>query len=333
MGTLLNAVHSLASITLRASGFQWETRHAGEVKVGLWRKRWRRPKKAPQPPRRLVIVPGFGDTPLSWMTVTTLLQPLLRKRFDELVFLDFPGYCGFLAYEKAFPSYAFMTATVDAILASLRPQCLIGHSLGGRLSAEYAIRRFTKVEGQSQLTGAEELQDLILVDPAGVFGEDQTQEDWEVFFRGVLQEGFAKLKPTLFAKEPRWFKWIEKEFSGFLLNQEITQFMSSLQGNLGIENELHKILTKCWVLWGEKDQLIPVSNSIPWMRALASSGNRPLGYSLLGVGHSPQVESPFATALLLSKILRGHPPFHGRSSRIWKKMEKSWYRELLAESD
>src|SRR5437016_1196780 len=104
----VQGLHFIAKGVLKTAGFRWEIRRSGDMKLGYWRKSLRvRNSKSPYP-KRFVLIPGFGDTPLSWHLVITLLLPVLKRNFDEIVLLDFPGFGGFLSREKSFPSMDFM---------------------------------------------------------------------------------------------------------------------------------------------------------------------------------------------------------------------------------
>src|SRR5947209_7439570 len=85
---LLRSTHWLAGAALKKAGYQFEVRRSGESKIGLWRKHFR-----PTPVRgtkRFVLLPGWGDSPLSWLTVLSLLYSDLRKHYDEIVVFDYP---------------------------------------------------------------------------------------------------------------------------------------------------------------------------------------------------------------------------------------------------
>src|SRR5437868_6655235 len=114
---LLRGVHFIAHHALRAAGFRWELRRTGDLKIGLWRKSW----KKNGAPKRLILVPGFGDTPLTWLPIVASLTPLLKRRYDELVIFDFPGFSGFLSNEKFFHSIDLLRDAVGDIFDSLKP--------------------------------------------------------------------------------------------------------------------------------------------------------------------------------------------------------------------
>ena len=128
---VLSGLHFLARGFFKARGFKWEVRRAGEMQLGYWKMKLHGRNPNRPYPRRFVLIPGFGDTPLSWYPVTALLRPWLMQHYDEVILFDFPGFGGFLSKERSFPTMdKLISATADA-LDSLKPAALMGHSLGG----------------------------------------------------------------------------------------------------------------------------------------------------------------------------------------------------------
>src|SRR5436853_6239182 len=85
---------------MKAAGVRCELRRVGEWQVGLWRKRLRPSLGGDAAAgRRVLLVPGLGDSPISWVATLAPLVPLLARRHDEIVALDLPGYNGLLAEE------------------------------------------------------------------------------------------------------------------------------------------------------------------------------------------------------------------------------------------
>src|SRR5690349_11106427 len=81
--SFLSGVHSVAKGVFLAQGFVWEERHCGEGKLGYWKKVLRKRDQRQAYPKRFVLIPGLGDSPLSWHAVTTVLLPVLKQHFDE----------------------------------------------------------------------------------------------------------------------------------------------------------------------------------------------------------------------------------------------------------
>ncbi len=317
---LVKTVHQVADRILRLRGYEFELRRSGDVSLGLWRKRFKSRKAEGLPrlgtPRRLVFVPGFGDTPLGWLLLFGLLGPLMRQKYDELVLLDYPGFGGFLADEKCFQNVDVLAQAVADVLDELRPETLIGHSLGGYLAALYAV---LCGEGTRGNAGSSESQggpgQLVLLDPSGVFGDSHEFNSIIGRFQTASREGFHHLRPHVFGKEPRWFKFVMHEFARFIKREDIGQFLESVREDHGLNERLSRIRARTWLLWGENDTLIPAAQLQTWLDALTNAS--PRGYLIRGSGHSPHVERPAVTAAILGQILFQKEP-HALGKRWWK---------------
>jgi pimeloyl-ACP methyl ester carboxylesterase len=302
-------------------GYEFELRRSGEVSLGLWRKRFaprgaalstqlgQRGEGKPRSglPRRLVFVPGFGDTPLGWLVLFGLLGPVIRRHYDELILVDCPGFGGFLSGEKSFPSVDALAQAVGDVFDELRPQTLVGHSLGGYLCALYSV---LCGEGKRGNSGPSEGQGgprkLVLLDPSGVFG---TSEEYAAFvgrFKTAAKEGFHHLRPHVFGTEPSWFRFVMHEFARFISREDIGQFLESIREDHALTARLPSVRAETWVIWGENDSLIPVSHLRIWLGAL--TGTQPRGFLIRGAGHSPHIERPAATAALLAQVFAQREP-------------------------
>ncbi len=240
---MLNLIHWGVKQAFLKAGFQWELRRSGDLELGLWKiPLSKRLKKADLAfPKRFVLIPGLGDTSLSWLTVLLLLQPALRKKYDELVLLDFPGFRGFLSKSKCAPSLdALLTATQD-LFDSLRPDTLMGHSLGGWLASSYAIEcgqglRRPKIKHPTYQGPSS----LILSSPSGIY---ESPDAWKKL-KGLFDDassGKTTLRPYLFAKEPKWLKHLGVDFSDFLTRKDVALFISSFRQEHSLEQKLKAI--------------------------------------------------------------------------------------------
>ena len=298
---VLKGLHWLAHRALPAAGYEFELRRSGEIKLGVWRKRLRSSGN-----RRIVLIPGFGDTPLSWLPVVGMLLPVLKRRYDEIALLDFPAYQGALSGERGFDSMdALMDRTFD-VLDDLKPETLAGHSLGGWLASRYAAlcgagerprevgeTRHKKYTGPSR---------LILMDPSGAFGNEVIKDAWSARFEDAQNEGFHLMRPHVFAKEPFWFKYFLREFLAFATHEDNLSFMRSVREEHFSESMLHQIKARTWLLWGELDTLTPAACAPGWLRALAPE-TQAKAVLIRGVGHSPHIEAPGRTATVLLQML------------------------------
>ncbi len=304
------AVRFTTHALLRSIGFKFELRRRGDSKIGLWRKA--KMKKAARTqkhyPKRFILIPGFVDGPLPWAAVVVLLWPVLRKKYDEVIMVDYPGYTGALAHEKAFDSFDRMIAGLQDVLVSLRPHTVFGHSLGGWLAALFAGRG----KWSSNYAGPEF---LLLSNPAGYFPNLEMRGQWsQKFKRAVTQKDVSELRPHLFSKEPLWFKWFEKEFVKVLTSHEISEFIHSVKESHDLQEEFSQIKARVGLIWSEKDTLHPLECAYSWMAALKAQNVYSKGLVLKNLGHSPHVESPLQTAAGIAKIILNHD-FYGLGGR------------------
>ncbi len=316
--TAVHGIHLLAKGILKSNGYQWELRRSGDMKLGYWKKVLK-PRNSKSPyPKRFVLIPGFGDTPLSWYLVTTLLYPILKRNFDEILLVDFPGFGGFLSREKSFPSLDFMMGMVHDTLDSLKPHTILGHSLGGWLTANYAAHCGAGTRPISNKLNYSGPDTILLVNPSGIFQDQKAKKKCESIFKTTMSDGFHNLRPHLFTKEPIWFRLIAHHYSKFFAREDILQFMNSVGDKHSTEIIAHQIRAKIWLVWGEKDTLIPSNSALAWLKCLdPEHQDNQRAVILRGVGHSPQVETPTKTAAVLAQILMGKEP-HQVGKRWWK---------------
>jgi pimeloyl-ACP methyl ester carboxylesterase len=157
---------------------------------------------------------------------------------------------------------------------------LVGHSLGGWIAAELAVRNCTR------------LASLTLIAPAGVrvkgvpcgdnfiWGQEELQRNLyhdESFADAVLAQELTpqeqdraltnRFMATKLGWEPRWF-------------------------SPSLERWLHRISVPALVLWGREDKLMPAAYAEVWRREL------PKGHVEIipDCGHLPQVEKADHTA-------------------------------------
>ncbi|HTL12164.1 MAG TPA: alpha/beta hydrolase [Bdellovibrionota bacterium] len=312
-------------------GYKFEGHRAGDTQVGLLRRTFNRPGRKPQALRRLVFLPGFGDSPVSWMPVFALLQPALKRRFDEVILVEYPGSMGYLHAEKPFSSFDHQIQVVFDLLDGLRPQVVFGHSLGGWLAASYSIacgRGERPSKTTLQYKGPEK---IILANPSGVLADEKKKEEWLNRFRKARDRGSKHFRQFLFGQEPFWFGAVAESFMGFLDKKEVHDFMDSVAERHLVNDHLDSIESKTWVLWGATDTLVPSEWVHDWLERLnhppaaqeaghSKRARRGMSHGVIiqGAGHSPHLERPVTTAAALGKILLGHA--FQPSTQFWERV-------------
>ena len=297
---LNHVLHGVTEKSFTRLGFRWEERRLGEQRIGMWMIPIRRPLPPLAVRKRVVFLPGFGDTPLSWLGVLVAAIPFLRKTHDEVVLVDFPGFGGFLQGDPVFSSMdALMRATSD-LLDELRPHVLIGHSLGGWIASYYSWACGTGLRptrSAGKYTGPKV---LIPICPAGVDGEPHEREAFEQIFAKASVVGFSVLRPHVFGKEPAWFKLVAHEFQSFILRADVVQFIQNVPTEYSLESRIGEIQADIRLIWGENDTLVPTAWAKIW-QAKAKPGIRT--FVIPGAGHSPHLERPVVTTAALVAAL------------------------------
>jgi pimeloyl-ACP methyl ester carboxylesterase len=315
------AVHWLSRKVFERAGFAWSLRRSGDLKLGMWRKKLHPGSRGKGTSnKRFIMTPGFGDSPVSWLLVVSLITPAIKRAgFDEIVMLDFPGFNGRLAGEKCIPSMDMLVEAVGDLFDWLEPDTILGHSLGGWLTARYAVDCGEGLRPKTKRRhGYEGPREVVLVASAGVYESEQVRDSVaQIFGELVGPGGFAALRPHLFAKEPVWFDWVAEGFSKFAADSSIRQFTESVREDHLLESRLKQVQARAWLVWGEKDTLVPTGGIPRWLAGLSSAKADPRAVVIRGVGHSPQLEKPAVTAAVISQILLGRVP-HEKGKRWWQ---------------
>lgn len=296
--------HRAALRLFESLGSKFEVRHLGESRLGLLRWSIRKPAPGTRP-RRLLMVPGFGDTPLSWWTVLVGLKPILRRQVDEVLIADFPGFSGFLHDEAAFDSMDELVRVFRDVVDSLKPEVLIGHSLGAWLAADYAIER------------PETVKRLILVDPGGLVVSEEDRKKYRGIFEEAIRTGSERLIPHVFAKTPLLMAFFQEEFFSFLLTDEIRAFLASFDDRHLLNERVGRIRAETTVLWGERDSMTPAAWMDQWLERLPADRKK-TGILIRGSGHSPQIEKPGVLIALFTQIFLGREPSNLALFPFWK---------------
>lgn len=301
---IIHYSHRGALKVFETLGFKFEVRRFGEGRLGLLR--WPLRKTNPGvAPRRIVFTPGFGDTPLSWWTVLVALKPVLKRKYDEVILMDFPGFSGFLHNEAAFDSMDELLRCYHETMRTLAPKAIMGHSLGAWLATDYAI--------------ATEVDELVLIDPGGLVGSEGEKQTYRDLFVKAAEGGTKDLLPHVFKKAPIWVSFFEEEFLQFLKTPEIRSFISSFEERHLLNERLSKMHSKTTILWGEHDTMTPVKWIEKWMNELPSAEKR-MGVIINGSGHSPQIEKPGVTIAVLTQVLLGMRPLDSKVIPFWKRI-------------
>ncbi|EPX63054.1 Menaquinone biosynthesis related protein, putative DHNA-CoA thioesterase [Cystobacter fuscus DSM 2262] len=235
----------------------------------------------------LVLLHGRGSAASTWFP---LLPALVREH--RVLAVDLPGFGGSPAapgpLRTAEDGLRFFVEPVEAVLSALAPgpMTLVGHSLGGLVALELALRGRVPVER------------LVLVDAMGL-GPEMAREA-RLYFR-VGPERLARvLGPKLFGRiaplpdTPHRHRLMALDYELMTVSGGRTRATRAfntlvpLTGDVFHRRErLGEVKPPTVYLWGENDGVLPVSLAEAAVRA------QPCARLVrVRTGHSPHLEQP-----------------------------------------
>lgn len=281
---------------LRALGFTFERRRRGELGISLWKLKTKRSKKSLELPKRFVFIPGFGDSPVAWLGVFSLLLPKLKREYDEIIFLDFPGFGGFYYNDPAFSDIDSFFDHAFQILDQLQPHTLMGHSLGAWVSSSYCVS-FSKNKRPER---AKKPEKLLVLSPPGAMNTDECGIEWKSRFELALDGKYEDFIVHMFAKAPWIAKKSAKRLDWFFKKPEIRAFMESIRHDHLHKEELSSLPEKTFLLWGDQDEI----NFYRWHSEWTTHAPKTLKLiTFPGVGHMIHMETPLRVAYMVAQIL------------------------------
>lgn len=223
----------------------------------------------------VVILHGWGGNALLWLPLAKLLTDEYRYYL-----LDLPGFGGTrnLAGNSDVPDYAqFVKDFADKL--SLKKFILVGHSFGGQIAADLAIKY------------PQHLKQLVLISPAII--RTRTLKIWIII-------GITKVvKPLLVLLPPIVISSVLKLFAGDYA--KANDYQKSVLNNIlkyNLSHKLHLIEAPTEIIWGSEDKVIPymgkyLVENIPDARL----------HVIYQCGHMPHLTHPKKLADILCKIL------------------------------
>lgn len=294
--------HQVLRQAFERNGFQFEVVNQGDASFHLIRKRYREPvKDSLQAVRRLILVPGFGDTPGSWIPSFVFSRSELSKHFDEVIILDFPGYLGFLSTSSMVPSMAVLLSVMKTVCEANPPTVLAGHSLGGWLAAKTAQELNRPIEH------------LIVVSPSGLTPENERQAFGDLIVNSQSVP-LADLISRVIHNPKKYHHLLSDDFKTFYAKPEIREFVESVKPDQFVNPLKQFRAKKVSVVWGENDQFVPAHWLRHWVEHFGAYTD---AYVMKETGHLPQIERPKVFADLFLHAVLGRPGTEGSG---WKKV-------------
>jgi pimeloyl-ACP methyl ester carboxylesterase len=280
-------IHFVLRQIFEKNGFSFEELKQGHAKFFVIRKRNRQMETGTKV-RRLVLVPGFGDTPASWIPLYGLLHRELNAQFDEVLLIDFPGYNGFLSHDALVPSMKVLLGVVKTVCEANPPTVLMGHSLGGWLAARVAQDLDHVIDH------------LVVLAPSGLTPDDQERRNFGDFIVNNQHLPVEELLDLIMHEPKNLKKIVNEDVKRFYSQAGVREFVESVKPEDFIDHTKPFRARKLSVIWGENDQFVPAQ----WIRYWVEHYGHFLdGYLLKETGHLPQLERPIALAALLKSVL------------------------------
>lgn len=199
----------------------------------------------------VVLVHGFSASADSW----NRLAGQLTKRY-HVIAPDLPGWGESTRIDSASYGYPDQVERMHHFLEQLgvRQFHLVGHSMGGGISARYAVLYPRQV-----IT-------LGLIAPHGVREPEQSElsrcvsqgDNWLVV---SSMQGFERLMKNLFVKRP----FVPRPVLKYLAEQTITRsaktqlIFDEMHSSTPLQEELKQIKAPTLIVWGDDDKLIHAS--------------------------------------------------------------------------
>jgi 2-hydroxy-6-oxonona-2,4-dienedioate hydrolase len=232
----------------------------------------------------VVLLHGLADDVGVWEAVI----PSLSARFRVLA-LDQIGFGG---SDKPLLNYRVSTFVdfLDGFLSELKIQraSLIGNSLGGWVTADFALKHPDRIER------------LVLSDAAGYAALAKTMDPRALSaLRLASREDIQYLGPLTF-HDKRLYEDIDLAFKQRVTagdSYTVGQLLDSMiRGEDVLDGRLGAIKKPTLILWGRDDKLIPVNFAARFNKEINASKLRVID----NCGHMPHVECPekFNDALL-----------------------------------
>lgn len=251
----------------------------------------------------VVLLHGRGHAAAMWFSYLTVLA-----RGRKVLAVDLPGFGLSSAPEGALRTgedgVRFFTEPVEELLATLAPGpvAVVGHSLGGLVALELALRRKVAVER------------LVLIDSMGL-GPEMTPLA-RAFFRAGPERVAKTLGPQLFDRllpPPETPLGRRLGALGYELlavpggrpqaAKAFNTLVPLVGGVFHRGEQLETVKQPVLLVWGEKEDTLPVSLAVEASKRLPEA-------RLLRVveGHSPHLERPEVVLPALKAFLEDAPP-------------------------
>ena len=225
----------------------------------------------------LMLIHGLGASAERWNNVI----PLFSEQYRVIV----PDLIGFGQSDKPAVDYTidFFVDFLEKFIAAIKVKrpSIIGSSLGGQISAEYASSH------------SEEISKLVLVSPSGIMKQSTPALDG--YIMAAMYPNKISAKNAFELMEGSGKHVDEEIISGFVDRMKRPNaklaFMSTILGlknSKSIKSKLESVSSPTLLLWGTDDPVIPIVHA----EGFTSSIQNCTFCKMYGCGHTPYVQEP-----------------------------------------
>ena len=221
----------------------------------------------------VLILHGWGSSIKSWLKV----QEFLAEKGFKVIVPDLPGFGESSVPEKAWTVLDYKNFIIRfAEKIGLNQFSLLGHSFGGRISIKLAQKH------------PEKIKSLILCNSSGI--------KLELDQKTKMIYSLSRLGNTLFSKKllSKFRKLAKKIFYFFLRHKDYVKANKIMRKTLKLVinedllPELSQIKTRTLIIWGEKDDMVPLKAAYIFKEKISNSELK----IFPGVKHSPHKQIP-----------------------------------------
>lgn len=230
----------------------------------------------PDATKTILVLHGWANTSENWLTVAQHLPTNYRY-----LLIDLPGFgqTEHLPGKPNVPEYTeFIASFIDKL--HLQNPILFGHSFGGQIALDLALKQPTKISG------------LILFSPAGVrLRSRYVRYRLKVF---KLLRFFKKFLP------PSFYRYLLTKMGSADYANAMEKHRDILKQivNYDLSTKLKEITLPTTIIWGSEDRVIPYKGKF-----LAENIPNSQLVILYGMGHIANILQPLDMATELTKVI------------------------------
>lgn len=227
--------------------------------------------------KKVIILHGWTYSLEKWKA----FLELLKKKGIEPVMLKVPGLTS--ENDKVWDIENYVSWLKEIVDKEKEKVILLGHSNGGRIAANFAIKY------------PEKISNLILIDSAGIYHNELPLALKRVIFKTLAKFGKA-LRDSSMLKNILYKLIGESDYKNASLNTK-RAMINLLNSDKSLKPE--NIQTPTLIFWGREDKITPVSDGILLNRLIKNSKLE----IIENARHSPQFTHPNQVAETIASNL------------------------------